>query len=665
MFKFLNRSLIARLVTSFLAVAIAAVSLMGYTTYRLGSAAIEQSVVERLSVTAALKEAELNRWVDDQVKEVQVLASSPIIRVNAAIVVRSEPGSAEFTGAYETLSTYLPSIVLNKSTLNEIFILSNDGGEIIYSTNRSRQGQFRVSDRYFTQGQRGVVVQNVYPSPLTLKPAMTIAAPLYDQTGRNVGVLAAHVNLDRLDDIVFEQVGKGSTGETYLVDRFNDFMSGQRFGRQKFPRGVHTAGIDAAVRGEDGSALYLNYDGVPVVGVYRWVDKREFALITEMSQSEAFAPARDLALTVLGAGLTMTMTVALLIYLLTRQIVRPVTALKNTAAQVAAGDLSARATLFTDDEIGALVRTFNQMTEQLGQSRDYLEEQVAERTTALRLTNERLQQLASELSEKNKYLQDGLALAHDIQLGLLPDRPPWEASTLAAFGFSLPSAEVGGDFYTFIAARAGRRIGVAIGDISGKGVGAALMMALTSSTLEERARDGRLPAALLADLNDRLIGRLQTNKMNAALLYAVFDHERNVMHIANAGMIAPLLIRNGAIHYIDVYGLPLGSLLAQRYRDIEMTVAVGDIIVLVSDGVVEARNDQGEMFGFEQLEELLLSCAAYPSPEKAVNAVLQRITTFMGHAEQHDDITVVWLQVPEKQARPREIAPNHEIAYSE
>ncbi|HYF65226.1 MAG TPA: PP2C family protein-serine/threonine phosphatase, partial [Herpetosiphonaceae bacterium] len=297
--------------------------------------------------------------------------------------------------------------------------------------------------------------------------------------------------------------------------------------------------------------------------------------------------------------------------------------------------------------------------------RDHLEEQVAERTTALRLTNERLQQLASELSEKNTYLQEGLALAHDIQLGLLPDRPPWETTTLSAFGFSVPSAEVGGDFYTFIASNAGRHSGVAIGDISGKGVGAALMMALTSSTLEERARDGSLPAALLADMNDRLLGRLQANKMNAALLYAVFDHQRDVLHIANAGMIAPLLLRDGKTQYIDVYGLPLGSLRDQRYRDLEMPVLPGDIIVLVSDGVVEARNDQGEMFGFERLEELLLDCAAYPTPETAVNALLTRITTFMGRTEQHDDITVVWLQVPPQPDRPRASAPGQAVAYAD
>ena len=648
MIRLLKRSLVARLVSSFVAVAIAAMSLVGYTTYRVGSGAIQASVIERLSITASLKEAELNRWVDDQIKEVQVLAASPIIRTNAAALIVQPATTSSNSVAEQILTTYLPAIVLNKSTLAEIFILSNDGGKIIYSTNRDRIGLFRLADRYFVQGQRGIFVQNVYPSPVTLKPTMTIAAPLYDPNGTAFGVLAAHINLDRLDQIILERVGIGASSETYLVDQFNEFVSGQRFGRNDFPRGVHTVGIDAAVRGEDGAALYTNYRGVPVVGVYRWVEKREFALLTEMSQTEAFAPARRLAWTVFGVGLIMTLTLALLIYLLTRQIVRPVTALTTTAARVAAGNLSVQASVITKDEIGALAQTFNRMIEQLRQNRDHLEDQVSERTTALSLTNERLQQVASELSQKNQGLQQGLALAHDIQLGLLPDRPPWEADKLIAFGFSQPSAEVGGDFYTFLALRDGNHVGVAIGDISGKGVGAALMMALTASTVEERARDGRMPNRLLEELNERLIARLRANSMNAALQYVLFDPKRDLMHIANAGMIAPLLLRDGVTHYIDVNGLPLGSLHPIHYSSIDVAIVPNDVILLVSDGVVEAHNEHGEMFGFDRLEQLLVVSAAYATPEQSVNTIVQHVVTWMGTAEQHDDITVVWLQIPSK-----------------
>lgn len=641
--KFWTRSLIARLVTSFLLVATIAVALLGYTAYRLGTESIQQSVIERLSVASSLKEGELNRWVDDQRQEVQVLAASPIIRLNAAEVVRNDPNSPIYRSSYQILTTYLPSIVLNKSSLTEIFILSNDGGKIVYSTDKNREGLFRLADRYFIQGQRAALVQNVYPSPITLKPTITIAAPLFDATGKPFGVLAGHINLDRLDQIVFERVGQGETSESYLVDRFNDFVSGQRFGRSDFLRGVHTVGIDAAIRGEDGSALYTNYDGVPVVGVYRWIEKREFALITEISQDEAFAPARRLGLIVFGVGFVLELTIALVIYLLTRQIVRPVSALTRTAAQVAAGDLTVQSTVFTNDEIGVLARTFNRMTTQLRQGREHLEEQVVERTAELRDTNARLQQLATELSEKNQYLQQGLTLAHDIQLGLLPDRPPWHGERLIAAGRSLPSAEVGGDFYTFVDIRDSEHVAVAIGDISGKGVGAALMMALTSSTLEERAREGTQPGALLSELNTRLAPRLKANKMNAALLYAMFDLKKAIMYISNAGMIAPLLIRNGAVSYIDAYGLPLGSLDQISYTQLAVQLQPGDSIVLMSDGVVEAHNEQGVMFGFDQIEALFMNQPIHNSLDVSLDYTLAQVAEFIGASEQHDDVTLVLL----------------------
>src|SRR5918912_2133676 len=217
---------------------------------------------------------------------------------------------------------------------------------------------------------------------------MTIATPLLDQSGQRQGVLAVHLSLKRMDEIIQERIGVGASNEAYLVDRLNVFVSGERFGRQEFPRGVHTEGIDAAVQGNNGAGLYTNYAGVPVLGVYRWLADRELALLVEIHQDEALAPAGRLALAILLVGLASAGLLAVGVYMLARQIARPILAITRTATQVASGDLTRRAPVLTDDEAGVLARAFNTMTEQLRTLYDTLEDQVTDRTTELQRAKE-------------------------------------------------------------------------------------------------------------------------------------------------------------------------------------------------------------------------------------------------------------------------------------
>ncbi|HSR33935.1 MAG TPA: ATP-binding protein, partial [Anaerolineae bacterium] len=249
-------------------------------------------------------------------------------------------------------------------------------------------------------------------SPLSGQPTITIATPLFDERKRRVGVLASHLNPARIDRLILERTGLGMSGETYLVDPSNVFVSAQALsGGQEYPEGVHSEGIDEALKGADGSGLYLNYGGVPVIGVYRWLDDREVALLAEMSQAEAFAPARSLAWTILLIGSISVILLAVGVSLLARQIAGPILAITDSATRVAAGDLAQTAPVMTEDEVGVLARAFNQMTGQLRLLYEHLEEQVEERTALLSLTNEQLQQeivvrarVEDDLRRQNEYL---------------------------------------------------------------------------------------------------------------------------------------------------------------------------------------------------------------------------------------------------------------------
>ena len=119
--------------------------------------------------------------------------------------------------------------------LTEIFFLTDVGGRIFFSTEKSREGAYRVTDSYYLQGLDGPVVQNVYPSPVTSDPTLTVATQLLDGGGERVGVIAANVNLEKLDRIVNDRTGLGSSGESYLVDAFNVFVSAEGFGTEQYP----------------------------------------------------------------------------------------------------------------------------------------------------------------------------------------------------------------------------------------------------------------------------------------------------------------------------------------------------------------------------------------------------------------------------------------------
>lgn len=214
---------------------------------------------------------------------------------------------------------------------------------------------------------------------------MTIATPLLNEVGRQLGaVLAVHLNLERMDKIVLKQAGLEDSSRTYLVDRSNALVSAERFGEeQEFPQDVHSEGIDAAMQGIDGSGLYPNYEGAPVIGVYRWIGQWDVALLAEMDQQEAFAPAGDLAQVILLVGLILAGVLVAGVYLLARQIARPILTIADTAVQVAAGDLDRVARVEREDEIGVLAQAFNSMTAQLRQFIGTLEKRVAERTREL------------------------------------------------------------------------------------------------------------------------------------------------------------------------------------------------------------------------------------------------------------------------------------------
>jgi len=217
----------------------------------------------------------------------------------------------------------------------------------------------------------------------------------------------------------------------------------------------------------------------------------------------------------------------------------------------------------------------------------------------------------------------------------LPQLPNWQVA--AYYG---PARAVGGDFYDFIALPDGR-IGIVTGDVTDKGVPAALIMARTQSVLRGEAPRLISPAAVLQRANEILLPEMPA-RMFVTCLYMVLEPETGKVVYANAGHNLPYVRTSGGVIELRATGMPLGLLPGMDYPEHEAVLAPGESVLLYSDGLVEAHDRAGDMFGFPRLRELMAT--ELPSTE-LLDHLLDELHRFVGKGwDQEDDITLVALQ---------------------
>src|ERR671921_531010 len=250
------------------------------------------------------------------------------------------------------------------------------------------------------------------------------------------------------------------------------------------------------------------------------------------------------------------------------------------------------------------------------------------------LTQRRLEQ---EMRERERVEQE-MRVARSIQQGSLPEGVPtlggWQIDP-----YYQPAREVGGDFYEFYQLGDGR-VGFAVGDGTGKGVPAAILMTGTSAYLGGvAAASGSSPGETLALANEALFARIPPN-MFVTCFYAILDPKSASLTYANAGHDLPYLHRNGEAEELRARGMPLGMMPGMSYEEGEVSLADGNCVLFYSDGLVEAHNLKGEMFGFPRLRELV----SEHGDEKGQlgEFLLEKLYSFVGEGwEQEDDITLL------------------------
>ena len=250
-------------------------------------------------------------------------------------------------------------------------------------------------------------------------------------------------------------------------------------------------------------------------------------------------------------------------------------------------------------------------------------------------------QLYEQIALQEKRLERDLALARELQFRLLPPLLPQLENAEFAAKF-VPARAIGGDLYDFVNYSLAR-LGIVIGDVSGKGAPAAIYAALVSGILRSHAPIEPGPAEMLSAVNNSL-GERRIDGQFVSIIYAVWDDTRRTLQIANSGLPRPIYCHEGKLEIIEATGLPLGLFDDADYDEFTFRAKPGDLFVFFSDGILDARNKSGDMFGRKRVEEIVARCADKPA-DWVVDSLFKAVLDHAAGEDPFDDQTVVALRV--------------------
>ena len=353
--------------------------------------------------------------------------------------------------------------------------------------------------------------------------------------------------------------------------------------------------------------LYLRVDtrAFAVLGaIFQSLDRAEFAL-GALAVVTILFPLVELISLVAGVQLSRSITGAVHeLYLGTRRIQQ--------------GDFGHRIPIKGSDQLAELAASFNSMTANLGQ-------------------------LMVVAKEKER-LESELTIAREVQQQLFPKDVPY-TRTLELKGVCSPARMVSGDYYDFMAL-GDESLAFAIGDVAGKGISAALLMATIQSTMRTQlgANNGASPrllstAKLVATLNRQLYANTSLEKY-ATFYFALYHEATHSLTYTNAGHLSPMLLRSGELQMLESTGTVVGAFPLARYEERTVELEHGDLLVAYTDGIVEPENAYGEMFGEDRLKDLICKYAHADSSE-LIARTMEAVNEWTGAGELQDDMTMV------------------------
>jgi phosphoserine phosphatase RsbU/P len=232
-----------------------------------------------------------------------------------------------------------------------------------------------------------------------------------------------------------------------------------------------------------------------------------------------------------------------------------------------------------------------------------------------------------------------LEIAREMQQSLLPAAAP-EVPGVELAGYSVAANDVGGDYYDYFVLDESR-LAVAVGDVTGHGVSSGLLMALAKGGLHNQVNADAAPAPVMTAMN-RLICQSAGKRNLMSFVYAVVNAKNRTVELANAGHPSPYCFNSAerTVSAIEIGAYPLGVRAQSMYAPVEVRLEPGDAMVFYSDGIVEAQNPSGEVFGFERFEKAILR-HGHLSATAMQDAILDEVRAFLGPQPMEDDVTLV------------------------
>ena len=317
----------------------------------------------------------------------------------------------------------------------------------------------------------------------------------------------------------------------------------------------------------------------------------------------------------LGLGLLVISLAFVGIIPISHRMTQHLASLTQGVRQLAGGNFATRVPVRSKDEFGVLAGAFNQMAADLEQHETLVVEQ--------------------------ERLQRELELSRLIQTEMLP-RGALRSGPAEICGLSIPARQVGGDFFNYFVLPDGR-LALLVGDVSGKGVSAALLMANIQATLRARLPH-ETDLAKLADRLDRELDQNTPGSVYLTLFLAILEIDGRVLRYVNAGHNPQFVLRAAGIVPLGSTGMPIALYAGHGYTESRVDLAPGDLLFFYTDGLVETENEDGEMFGTERLQSMLESEQG-KSIDILLHHVEQQVTTFRGAAEPFDDATLMALRI--------------------
>ncbi|MDJ1183376.1 sensor histidine kinase [Roseofilum casamattae] len=409
MIGFFKTSLLRKLAICYSAVSLAIVVLVAGTAYTLARSSLKQSLIDRLQLATSLTQHEVDQWFTLQRQDALLLSQLPDLKSKTEKLLQPDDDRDR---VYLNLKEILFEIAQVKSNIKIMSIVSSQG-IVLVSTDTLLEKTYQPLGHLTTYvtDLKAPINPIFYNSVITNRKAITFVTPMYGNDDRRIGYISIELDLAEIDRFIQKPNRTNQGVHTYLIGRIgseNEFINSSSIHNRVNDLQLNSLAIDSALQGKNGLDLYVNHSNIPVLGLYRWLEDKNMALIAEISQEEGFYLAEKLAQNILIIGLFFLGIVWTLIYFVSRQIVKPVLEVSEAARKIAKGDLHWRVPVLGEDEMGKLAITFNVMVDKLNQSFHELE-----------ITNQQLEVKIRDSQIANRVKSDFISqMSHELRTPL-------------------------------------------------------------------------------------------------------------------------------------------------------------------------------------------------------------------------------------------------------